>query len=113
MKLISASLIKSLKRSPKYSFKTSLMVFVSLVFVLMVSACASVPVQEMSNARQAVDAARNVGAETRASKELKSAETLLQSAEQALQDGDYKTAREDAEAARDQAVQAQDKSLNE
>ena len=85
----------------------------TLVFVLMLSACAGVPVQEMSNARQAVDAARKVGAETRASKELQAAEELLQSAEQALQEGDYKQARKDAEASRDQAVQAQDKSLNE
>ena len=104
MTLISAHL----KKSVESSLKTSL-----LVFLLVLSACAGVPVQEMSNARQAVDAARKVGAETHASKELQTAEKLLQSAEQALQDGDYQQARKDAEASRDQAVRAQDKSLNE
>ena len=104
MKLISVFLQGSSNHSLRISF---------LVFLLALSACAGVPVQEMSNARQAVEAARKVGADTRASKELKSAETLLQSAEQALQEGDYKQARKDAEASRDQAVQAQDKSLNE
>jgi hypothetical protein len=95
-----------LKKSIQNSFKISLL-------ALMLSACAGIPVQEMSNARQAVEAARKVGAETRASTELKSAEALLESAEQALQEGNYKQAREDAVASRDQAVQAQDKSLNE
>lgn len=104
MKLISIFLQNSSNHSLKISF---------LVFVLVLAACAGVPVQEMSNARQAVEAARKVGADTRASKELQSAETLLQSAEQALQEGDYKQARRDAEASRDQAVEAQDKSLNE
>ena len=104
MKLISVSLQSSSSYGLKISF---------LIFVLVLSACAGVPVQEMSNARQAVEAARKVGADTRARNELKSAETLLQSAEQALQEGDYKQARRDAEASRDQAVQAQDKSLNE
>jgi len=84
-----------------------------LALLLMLSACAAVPVQEMSNARQAVDAARKAGAEARAVKELHSAESLLQSAEQALQEGDYKQARKNAEAAQSQAVMAQDKSLNE
>jgi hypothetical protein len=95
-----------LKRNFQNSLKISLLAFV-------LTACAGIPVQEMSNARQAVDAARKVGAETRATTELKSAEALLQSAEQALQEGNYKKARKDAVASRDQAVQAQDKSLNE
>lgn len=84
-----------------------------LGLTLLVSACAGAPVQEMSNARQAVDAARKAGAEMHATKELKSAEALLQSAEQALQNGDYKQARRDAKAAQSKAVTAQDKSLNE
>jgi len=83
-----------------------------LLAILTLAACAGVPVQEMSDARQAVDAARKVGAESRASKTLQSAEVFLQHAEQALQDGDYPQARKDAEAARAQAVQAQDKSLS-
>jgi Tfp pilus assembly protein PilX len=81
--------------------------------ILLLSACAGVPVQEMSDARQALDVAREAAAGTDASKELRSAETLLQSAEQALQEGDYKRARKNAQASRSQSVQAQDKSLNE
>ncbi len=95
----------------KKYFKASFFAFALLV--MLVPACASVPVQEMSNARQALEAARQAGAETGASKELQSAEILLNSAEQALQEGDYKQARKDAEASRDQSVKAQDKLLNE
>jgi len=83
------------------------------LIVLILSACAGAPVQEMSNARQAVEAAKQAGAETRATKELKSAEGLLQNAEKALLNGDYKQARQHAEEAREQAVTAQDRSLNE
>lgn len=91
----------------------SLFRFFLLIAVLVISACAGAPVQEMSNARQALEAARKAGAETRANNELRSAEELLQRAEQALIEGNYKQARADAEAARNQAVMAQDKSLNE
>jgi len=85
-----------------------------LAFVATLSACAIVPpVQEMSDARQALDAARKAGAEAHASKDLQSAEALLQNAEHALQEGDYKQARKNAEAAQSRAVAAQDKALNE
>ena len=81
--------------------------------VLLLAACTGMPVQEMSNARQAVEAARKAGADTRAPKDLQSAEGLLKDAEKALEDGDYDLAKNNAKAARDQAVSAQDKALNE
>lgn len=84
-----------------------------LLLALFLSACAGMPVQEMSDARQAVDAARKAGAETSAPEELQSAEKLLQDAEKALVDGDYSQAKESAKAAKEQAVTAQDKSLNQ
>ncbi len=85
-----------------------------LAFALMLSACATtLPVQEMSDARQALDAARKAGAGLHASKVLQSAETLLENAEHALQKGNYKQARKDAKAAQSQAVVAKDKALNE
>lgn len=84
-----------------------------LALALFLTACAGMPVQEMSNARQAVDAARKAGAESSAPKELESAETLLQEAEKALEDGDYGKARASARAARDKAVSAQDKAQGE
>lgn len=80
-----------------------------LVLAVFLSACAGIPVQEMSDARQAVEAAREAGAQTYAPDELRSAENLLQRAEDALGEGYYKQAREDAEAAREQAVNAQSK----
>ena len=85
----------------------------SLALVLLLAACTGMPVQEMSNARQAVEAARKAGADTRAPKDLKSAEGLLKDAEKALEDGDYSLAKDNAKAARTQAVTAQDKSLNQ
>lgn len=70
------------------------------------AACAGAPVQEMSNARQAVAAARQMGAEHAATREMAEAEHLLQTAQAALDRGDYGTARADAIRARDQALKA-------
>jgi len=81
-----------------------------LALAIFLTACTGMPVQEMSDARQAVDAARKAGAETQAPDELQSAEKLLQDAEKALVDGDYGKAKTNAKAAKDQAVTAQDKS---
>lgn len=78
-----------------------------LLFAVALSACVGIPVQEMSDARQAVEAAREAGAQTYAPEALRAAENLLQRAEDALADGYYKQAREDAEAAREKAVGAQ------
>jgi hypothetical protein len=81
-----------------------------LLIAIFLSACTGMPVQEMSDARQALEAARKAGAETRAPGELESAEQLLQDAEKALVDGDYGKAKDSAKAAKDQAVTAQEKS---
>ncbi|VAX03059.1 hypothetical protein MNBD_GAMMA20-1686 [hydrothermal vent metagenome] len=84
--------------------------FAGLLFAGLLSACAGVPVQEMSDARQAVEAAHQADARIYAPEELQAAENLLQRAEEALTEGYYRQAREDAEAAREQAVSAQSKS---
>jgi len=83
--------------------------FLCLALAGLLAACAGVPVQEMSDARQAVEAAREAGAREYAPDELQAAENLLQRAEEALTEGYYRQAREDAEAARAQAVSAQAK----
>ena len=62
--------------------------------------------QEMSNARQAVAAASQMGAEHAAAKEMAEAKHFLQAAQTALDQGDYGTARADAIRARDLAVKA-------
>jgi hypothetical protein len=70
------------------------------------SACASAPVQEMSDARQAIRAAQNAGASQKAAPQLESAQTLMSSAEKSLQKRLYRAAKRDAVAAREQAVEA-------
>jgi Domain of unknown function (DUF4398) len=72
------------------------------------AACVGPPVQEMSNARQAIKAARDAGAGNKAPDTLHEAEALLDRAEDNLQKRAYKDARRDAIAARGKAAQALD-----
>lgn len=69
-------------------------------------ACAVAPTQEMSDARQAVQAAKDAGAPKHAPRYLKEAETFLTHAEQKLGDGKdgYSDARTDAVAAKEAAL---------
>lgn len=73
---------------------------------LLVVACAGAPVQEMSDARQAVTAAEQVLAAKPPSPDLSRANQYLQAAQAALDAGDYSTAREDARLARQLALRA-------
>ena len=68
--------------------------------------CAGAPVQEMSDARQAVRAADKAGAEEYAPELMAEAERLLASARSNLYKGEYRQARDDAERARDKAMEA-------
>jgi hypothetical protein len=68
--------------------------------------CAGAPVQEMSNARQAIKAAREAGGEVAAPQSLIEAEALLNRAEDSLQKRAFKAARRDAIAARGKAAEA-------
>jgi hypothetical protein len=73
---------------------------------LTLAACAGAPVQEMSNARQAIRAAREAGAEKSAPQKLNEAEALLNRAEDSLERRAYREARRSAIAARDKAAEA-------
>jgi hypothetical protein len=73
--------------------------------------CTALPTQEMSDARQAVQAARDSGAATHAPDDLGKAESLLDKAKTALDSGDYATARSNAVEARDEAFKARNKAL--
>ncbi len=86
---------------------------VSVFIILLISGCAAItaPVQEMSNARQTIQAARDAGAEIHAADSLKQAEQLLQQASQQLDDGDYISARSLAMKAKQQAMQARQSAL--
>lgn len=61
-----------------------------------VSACAGPPVQEMSNARQAIKAAVEAGAASTAGPELSRARQLLENAEQRFEGQAYREARVNA-----------------
>jgi hypothetical protein len=71
------------------------------------SGCASgPPVQEMSDARQAISIARDAGAATTAPEDLRQAEALLDSAQKNLADRAYSQARRDAMQAKAKALHA-------
>lgn len=79
-----------------------------LGIVFMLVACASAPVQEMSDARQAIQAAHAAGAERAARETLYSARSLLEQAERELESGRFREARRNALGARAQAVLARE-----
>lgn len=68
--------------------------------------CAGAPVQEMSNARQAIKAAREAGAARVAPQAMSEAQSLLERAERSLRRRAYDDARRDALAARGKAGEA-------
>ena len=70
------------------------------------SGCIGAPVQEMSNARQAIRAAQKAGAEQHAPTVFAEAQKLLEQAKGNLQHGEYRAAREQAEGARAKALEA-------
>lgn len=81
-----------------------------LLFLSQFSGCAvAPPVQEMSDARQAIQAAREADAVRLAPGPLGQAEHYLSRATQELEQGDYDQAREAAIVAKEQAMQARDK----
>lgn len=74
---------------------------------LVVGGCETAPpVQEMSDARQAIAVAREAGAEELATIHLKAAEYYLQSAEEKLNRQQFSQARSDAKQAKIKALDA-------
>jgi len=88
-----------------------LAVIFSLIFFGLMSGCASAPTQEMSDARQAVSAAQDAGAERYAVGALSSAEMRLEKAEKALKRRTFRRARNDAIKAREEALKAKNIAL--
>lgn len=78
---------------------------------LLLSACATAPVQEMSDARQALLAAEDAGALEYADKTLANARAYLARAERALSIHDYSEARKQAELAKAAALEARELAL--
>ncbi len=80
----------------------------ALVFL---SACSVAPVQEMSDARQAIQAAKDAGAPQRSPSEFELAQQMLERAQKALELGEYQRARSDALSAKRQALTAREKAI--
>lgn len=78
-----------------------------VTFLLVATGCETAPpIQEMSDARQAIAVARGAGAATVAASELDAAERSLKSAELRLEERNYEQARRDALIAHDRAKAA-------
>lgn len=79
------------------------------LLLLLPAACATVPYQQMSDARQAVDSAAPVVAgEPGAEAQLDEARRLLELAEEYLHAGEYRAAQEHAEEARRLAIESRE-----
>ena len=82
-------------------------VLAMLATILTMAACSSgPPVQEMSDARQAIAVARQAGAEDHAAEQLRAAEAFLDSAQRKLSERAYAQARRDALQAKLKALDA-------
>ena len=85
---------------------TRLRLILALMLLAGLLGCTGMPVQEMSDARQALQVAEEVGAPQRAPEAWAEARALLEAAERALDAGDYGKARLLAEEAREAAIRA-------
>ncbi len=81
---------------------------ITTLILTLLTACASAPTQEMSDARQSLQAAYDAGADKYASRHLKTAEDYLSKAERELELRFYNWARNDAMLARSEARKAQE-----
>jgi len=75
-------------------------------FLLLLGCAAQAPVQQLSDARQAVAAAEDFGAKEYYPELLDEANMRLESAEKGMRQGIYWMAERDAEAAKDYAIDA-------
>jgi len=80
-----------------------------LLALIGLSACGVAPVQEMSDARQAVRAAHDAGADQKAPELYNQAESMLDKAVKELDEGDYDQARKAAVSAKKAALDALEK----
>jgi hypothetical protein len=82
--------------------------------LIFLTACTVMPpVQEMSDARQAIKAAREANAEKYAPQKLQSAEDSMELATRTLEQGEYEAARMAATVAKALAIKARDAAIAE
>lgn len=82
--------------------------FLPVLLAVLLTACATIPAQEMSDARQAIQSAELAGAGTHAPRALDQARALLEQAQVELAVKDYAAARRSAYAAKSAAIQARE-----
>jgi len=101
-------MIKFDRNALQFNSSKYLRVFSSLLAVLLLfTACSLIPpVQEMSNARQSVQSAKDAGAEDVDSKRFSKAKQLLDLASEKMDSGEYTEARNLALEARSIAIKA-------
>ena len=79
---------------------------ISLMIVFTLSACATLPpLQEMSNARQPIAAAKEMNSSAEQSQKIQEAERLLSRAERRMEVNLYESARQDALRAQKEAIE--------
>jgi PBP1b-binding outer membrane lipoprotein LpoB len=76
-------------------------------WAMALAGCAAAPIQEMSDARQAIEAAVQSGGDQKAAEQMHDARAAMAQAERALKNVQYRRARELAEQARAKAIEAQ------
>ena len=94
-----------------YSFSGWFRRILIAALLLGTTACVTVPAQQMSDARQAMQAAEEAGAPERAPDEYIKAHQLLEEADQLLKQGDYGKAKKIALAAKEAALNAREKAM--
>lgn len=82
-----------------------------LTTAFLLFACTAAPVQEMSDARQALQAARAAGAENLAKMKFRDAKVHLEQAENMLEKGEYGQAKQNALEAKKKAIDAREQAL--
>lgn len=85
--------------------------FFSVLLLSLVACAVMPPVQEMSDARQAIKAAREAQAEQYAAQKLRSAEDSMELATRTLEQGEYEAARMAASVAKVLAIKARDEAI--
>lgn len=86
--------------------------FLGVLLLALVACATAAPVQEMSNARQALQAAERANAEKYAPELLKKARLFLEQAADELEAEQYELARDHAREAQQLAVEARQQALS-
>ena len=90
----------------RQAIKRVILALTAMLGSAMLVACATAPVQEMSDARQAIRAAQDAGAAISAAKPLSEAQIALNRAELSLSKRYFRAAKRNAEEAHGKAVEA-------